>query len=233
MIYVMSDLHGEYKKYIEMLKKINFGKDDVLYILGDVVDRGKEPFKILKDMSSRDNVFPIMGNHELIALELLRYLSVEITEENYNKMLDKDIMKAMIEWQLSGGNTTIDGYLSLNKQERKAMLEYMNDFSPYETIDIADKTFILVHAGLGNFDPHKKLCNYTLNELTWFRPDYNEPYFNDENIFVVCGHTPTLAIIGEAKIFHHQNHIVIDCGATFNSGKLACLCLDTMKEYYI
>lgn len=37
---------------------------DVLYILGDVVDRGPEPMKILNDMSMRINVFPILGNHD-------------------------------------------------------------------------------------------------------------------------------------------------------------------------
>ena len=42
MHYVMSDLHGEYEKYLEMLKKIKFTDDDVLYVLGDVVDRGKQ-----------------------------------------------------------------------------------------------------------------------------------------------------------------------------------------------
>lgn len=233
MIYVMSDLHGEYEKYMEMLKKINFNENDILYILGDVVDRGKKPFEILKDMSMRDNVYPVIGNHELIALELLRYLSVEITEENYDKTLDETIMKATIEWQLSGGSSTIDGYLSLSKQERNELLEYMSDFAPYETIDIEDKTFILVHAGLGNFEPNKKLKDYSLNELTWTRPQYNQKYFDDNNIFIVCGHTPTLALTGKPEIYHCNQHLIIDCGATFKGGRLACLCLDTMEEYYV
>ena len=64
MIYVMSDLHGEYDKYLAMLKKIKFSDADELYILGDVVDRGKKPVEILQDMSMRHNVFPIMGNHD-------------------------------------------------------------------------------------------------------------------------------------------------------------------------
>ncbi len=47
MIYVMSDIHGEYDKYIKMLELINFSDEDELYILGDIVDRGKEPVKVL------------------------------------------------------------------------------------------------------------------------------------------------------------------------------------------
>ncbi len=36
----MSDLHGNYKAYILMLKKIDFKDEDMLYILGDILDRG-------------------------------------------------------------------------------------------------------------------------------------------------------------------------------------------------
>ena len=49
MIYVMSDIHGCYEKYLKMLNKIKFSSDDTLYILGDVVDRGPEGMKALLD----------------------------------------------------------------------------------------------------------------------------------------------------------------------------------------
>ena len=42
MTYVMSDLHGCYDKYAQMLEKIGFGDGDTLYILGDVIDRGPD-----------------------------------------------------------------------------------------------------------------------------------------------------------------------------------------------
>ncbi|HIR16153.1 MAG TPA: serine/threonine protein phosphatase, partial [Candidatus Onthosoma merdavium] len=50
--------------------------------------------------------------------------------------------------------------------------------------------------------------------------------------FVIVGHTPTLGISGKAEIFHHNQFIAIDCGACFQDGALACLCLDTMEEFY-
>lgn len=40
MIYVMSDIHGCYEQFMIMLKKIHFTDTDILYILGDVIDRG-------------------------------------------------------------------------------------------------------------------------------------------------------------------------------------------------
>ena len=64
MVYVISDIHGCYDEYIELLKKINFCDEDELYILGDVVDRGAEPIKVLQDMMLRANVYPILGNHD-------------------------------------------------------------------------------------------------------------------------------------------------------------------------
>ena len=43
MTYAMSDMHGCYDEYKEMLKKINFADKDRLFVLGDVVDVGKSP----------------------------------------------------------------------------------------------------------------------------------------------------------------------------------------------
>ena len=67
MIYVMSDLHGDYKKYLQMIEKIKLNNDDLLYILGDVIDRGDDGLKILFDMMKRPNIIPLLGNHEYMA----------------------------------------------------------------------------------------------------------------------------------------------------------------------
>lgn len=50
--YVISDIHGMYNKFIELLNKIKLKDTDTLYILGDVLDRGPDPIKtLLKIMS--------------------------------------------------------------------------------------------------------------------------------------------------------------------------------------
>ena len=71
MTYVLSDLHGRYDLYMAMLKKINFGDGDTLYILGDCVDRGDEGLKIVLDIAQRDNVICLMGNHDFVASSIL------------------------------------------------------------------------------------------------------------------------------------------------------------------
>ena len=74
MTYVMGDIHGCYEQYAAMLKEIRFSDEDVLYVIGDVIDRGRRSIDVLTDMSMRANVFPILGNHEFMALHLLSKL---------------------------------------------------------------------------------------------------------------------------------------------------------------
>ncbi|MDD6083438.1 MAG: metallophosphoesterase, partial [Oscillospiraceae bacterium] len=52
----MSDIHGMYEKYLKMLDVIKFSDDDVLYILGDIIDRGPEPIEIILDIMTRPNI---------------------------------------------------------------------------------------------------------------------------------------------------------------------------------
>ena len=72
MIYAMSDLHGCFNAYLEMLKKIDLKEEDTLYILGDVIDRGLYGIDILLDMMKRPNIKPLIGNHEDMALPVMR-----------------------------------------------------------------------------------------------------------------------------------------------------------------
>ena len=67
MNYVISDIHGCYREYQKLLEKIHFSDTDVLYLLGDMVDRGPEPVKVLQDVMLRSNVYPILGNHDYMA----------------------------------------------------------------------------------------------------------------------------------------------------------------------
>lgn len=233
MIYAVSDLHGEYEKYVALLATIHFCENDTLYVLGDIVDRGPDPIRILQDMASRPNIYPLMGNHEFMALDLLRHLMVEITAENYQTHMDEARMTSLLEWQLNGGSTTLAGFQKLSLPERFDLLDYVSDFPLYDAVDLGDRTFLLVHAGLGGFQKNKPLRSYTPQELLFSRPDYDRQYFDDPSIYIVSGHTPTLAITGKAEIYHSCHNILIDCGASYEKGRLACLCLDTLEEYYI
>lgn len=231
--YVISDIHGEYDMFMDLLEKIDFKSSDTLYIIGDIIDRGPHPIKIIKKIMSMSNVICLIGNHELMALHSLKFLVQDITEENINDMNTKVLEEYLLWVKYNGGQTTIDEFRALPKEEQLEVIEYLMDFLVYEEIKVAGRDYLLVHAGLGGFYPGKNIEDYSIDELVWDRPNYDVKYFDDK--FVVTGHTPTQIINGNTNpgfIYRRYNNIVIDCGAHYSGGRLAALCLDTDKEYY-
>ena len=225
MIYVMSDLHGCYDKYERMLKKISFSKDDILYILGDVVDRGPNGMKILLDIGRRENVILFRGNHDYQAEILLSNL-YRIEEGSYSK----ELVKVYELWLFDGGKTTLEEYLLLSEEERKEVLTVLGNALTSKEIEVNGKTFLLAHT-VPEVDI---ICDYeewTLEDYILGEPDYEEIYFDDK--YVITGHTPTSYIDRNSlgKIWMENQHIAIDCGAVFGY-PLGCLCLDTMEEFY-
>lgn len=232
MFYVMSDIHGEYDKYIKMLELINFSNADELYVLGDIVDRGKEPVKVLLDMMSRANIFPVMGNHDLLALDIMKKLCVDIEEENFATQVDISVMNEVLDWFNDGGMPTLEKFRELDKTQRGEVIEYVESFPLCEIAEVNENIFILVHAGLGNFSKNKKFKDYTPEEVLLYRTNPDIRLFDDDSVYVVSGHTPTQTITGKSEIYIKNNNICIDCGACFG-GRLGCLCLDTMEEFYV
>lgn len=230
--YVISDIHGQYDMFIELLDKIQFQNTDTLYILGDILDRGPHPIKTLMKLMEMPNVICIVGNHEYMALECLEFLIKEITDTSIEE-LDEKMLDNLVTWQYNGSKSTIDEFRQLDSETRRDVIDFIKDFLIYEEIAVNGKNYLLVHAGLGNYLPDKDIEDYSIHELIWTRADYDVQYF--KNTYVVTGHTPTQTIednLHPGYIYQRNNHIAIDCGASYLGGRLAALCLDTGKEYY-
>lgn len=229
MTYVCSDIHGHYDKYKRMLEEIQFKPSDTLYILGDVIDRGPDGIKILRDMMSRPNVIPILGNHEFTAAVCLPWLMEEITGQNLNN-LSEDQIAALSEWTANGGGPTLRELKLLNQREREEILEYLQEMELYAEVETGGKSFVLVHAGLDNFAPDKPLEEYNLVDFLFGRPGADTVYYPEKT--VIFGHTPTRLLSGRDRILSWRTMIDIDCGCGFG-GPLGCLCLETMEEFYV
>ena len=232
MIYAVSDIHGCYDKYKELLKKIDFGPNDTLYVLGDVIDRGPDGFKIMLDMAQRPNVVNLMGNHEAMALDALHRI-LNAAEENGEIVLSGDDADTVDLWFYNGGELSLADFLWLNDEQKQIVWEYMSNMPLYKELEAGGQQFVLVHGGLANFSSSHKLDDYTPHEILWCRPEKDTAYFSDK--YVVFGHTPVqlLNTNAPAKIYRKDNLIDIDCGCVFHSGRLGCLCLDTMEETYV
>lgn len=217
--YVMSDLHGCYDKFIQMIKTIDFKDNDELYILGDILDRGNKPLEILDYIVSHKNIHLLKGNHEKIFQEFYE------TGDSYL-------------WYCNGGQPTHSELLEKPYYYEEELYKYIKKLP---IIKVVDK-FILVHAGLNFFNNYNELeLNEFLNNqdeetCLWTRENIdNEKQFKDYT--VICGHTPIQAITynycEETQILKRTGTIYIDCGCCFEKGRLACLRLDNMKEFYI
>ena len=216
--YVLSNLHVQYDKFMDMLKLIKFNDNDKMYILGDIFDRGPDPLKILDYVICRKNIDFIPGNHEYMFLEFYN---------TYDARL----------WSYNGGRTTMTQLMERGEDYLKALYDYLTKLP---LVKVHDK-FILTHAGL--YLP-KNQNQYTLQEILslqnaefnlWSRSNINnERQYKDYT--VICGHTPTLYVDPDQyqmSIVRRKGTIYIDCGATFSDGRLACLRLEDNKEFYI
>ena len=77
MIYIMSDIHGGWNEYRDILEQIQFSDNDHLYMLGDAIDRGPDGIEVLLDIMARKNVTMLLGNHEKMMLDALRKRDAE------------------------------------------------------------------------------------------------------------------------------------------------------------
>ncbi len=223
MTYVMSDLHGNYQKFLEMLEKISFSDNDILYILGDILDYGDEPMELIADLSVRLNVYPIAGEHDFLAARMLK---------GFDGMLksgaspDPAYIAEMTQWVQEGGQSTLDGFRALDEEQREGVLEYLEEMTLFEELEINGKQYTLVHAGIADYNDGDELEDFLPEDF--FSEPLDPARILMKNGTVVVGHKPTAS----GKIERGEGSFLIDCGVC-EGGSLGCLCLENGKEYYV
>ncbi|MCI8537526.1 MAG: hypothetical protein HFF18_02550 [Oscillospiraceae bacterium] len=158
MRYAISDLHGCYDKYQALLKKICFGPEDTLYVLGDVLDRGPDGFRILLDMAGRSNVVGLLGNHEAMAIQALPGLLGAGGPDWEGK--------AEL-WFQNGGEASVTGFLQLSAGEMRRAWDYLLSMPLYWELEAGGRRFVLLHDGLKGFSPNRPLKDYGQDEILW------------------------------------------------------------------
>ncbi len=222
MTYVMSDIHGNYQGFLNILSQIGLREQDILYILGDLVDYGDESMELLADLSLRLNVYALAGEHDFLAVRML---------SGFDKMLksgatpDGDYIAEMTAWVKEGGQPTLEAFRSLDDDQKEGVLEYLEELTLYEDITVGGKRYVLTHAGIADYEAGEDLDAYLPEDFFSEPLDPSYPLMEDATL--VVGHVPTRS----GKIERGEGSIFLDCGSC-EGGKLACLCLDNGKEYY-
>lgn len=227
--YVMSDLHGCYDEFQAMLNHIHFCEYDQLYILGDVCDRGPKSIPLLQEIMKHDNMFLILGNHDLWLRDFADYL-IELKNNRTQEIAPKELQL----WATSnGGASTIEQFLSLSNPECYDIKTYLEKQPCYQVLSIKQKNYVLVHAGVGPViqDIHE-LASVPECILVWANGELGHNPF--KNASLVVGHVPTF-IYGpsyDGQIIHDEIHhsFHIDGGCVFGHA-LLCLRLEDEKKF--
>lgn len=214
MIYCMSDIHGEYDRFMKMLELIKFSDTDTLYIIGDVIDRNPGGIDILLKIMESPNMIMLLGNHEQLCLDTLG---------------PNNIIGRRAVWLKNGGGGTYQELMyMMSPAERNQILRYLAELPDYLNIEVNGQKFHLVH-GVPSDDPYVRI---------WKRPSFSAPPpFPDRT--VIFGHTPTCFLnqtIGTPFTIWYGNGIIdIDCGCGRDTElrRLGCLRLDDMAEFYV
>ncbi len=222
MTYVISDIHGNYEKFKSILSQIGLRESDTLYILGDLLDYGDSSMELINDLSLRLNVYCIAGEHDFLAARMLK--SFCATQES-GSLPDSETLAEMTAWVQDGGQSTLEAFRALSKDEREGVLEYLEELLLFEELDVNGTHYLMVHAGIADYSPDTELDDYQPEDFFCVSPSADYPLI--EGTTLIVGHQPTKS----GRIERGEGSIFLDCGAA-EGGALGCLCLETGKEFY-
>lgn len=225
-IIAISDIHGNLNFFLELLEKINYSENDVLILVGDLIEKGDRSLETLRyiiQLSKEREVHIVSGNCDTL-WEDIKY---EIDDENLlrymifrkNSILNEMCKELSIEVNENSDIKYIKEQIGQNFSYELNWLEELPHI--IETDD-----FIFVHAGITS----ENLEEQKVNEV--IRRDA----FMEEGLvfskYVIVGHWPT-ANYGKEKgccnpiISKEQRIISIDGGNMIKSeGQLNALIIN-------
>ena len=224
MTYVMSDLHGEYRLFVALMKKIHFSTKDRLYICGDVIEKGPQSVKLIKKLLSLPNVYIIRGNHEDAFIQYYHSLMAETDDFYFVLSKLREYIQGdghLLDWE------TIDAIENL----------------PYY---IETDSFICVHAGLMLTEDGRlpNLSRARAEDMLYNRRFKNPDVLPKDGKCVFYGHTATTGVNVEGGIltyiregsdphdFSSYIKVHLDMGS-FVTGRVGCFCIDNCQCYYV
>ncbi len=210
LLYVLSDIHGEFEMFQILLKDYDQEKHQLI-LIGDLLDRGaksKECLLLGKKLVEEQQAVYLKGNHEDLFLRFL-----EDPENRYPNYI------------LNGGGETIESLLhpgavaeyspteiSMMIQSRyKSLINFLKELPLY--IEWGD--YLFVHAGV-NLEK-KDWKDTSVQDFMWIRKEFHENHNNTDKI-IVFGHTPTSYLyhdIEATKLWHSDRKIGIDGGGVY------------------
>jgi serine/threonine protein phosphatase 1 len=204
---VISDIHGCVQTFARLLSKVNLNKEDQLFLLGDLIDRGPYSYniivKIWELLDQGYQIYILRGNHE--------QLFIDLSAKSKEKL--KSFAKKQYTLHL----------LTKDIRFRPVMRNFFKLLPHYYITG----NQILVHAGI-NTSSEAPLKEY--RDMLWIRSFQVTPSVLG-NRQVIHGHVPTPLNTILKRIKDKKSRIPLDNGCIragrSGFGRLLCLNLDT------
>jgi serine/threonine protein phosphatase 1 len=230
MTFVVANLYARLDKLEKLIKKINLKESDTLYILGNIVDYGEQSMELVNDLSTRYNVYSVLGEHDYKAYLLLSEFDRILREGGAPSV---SFSKEMIAWSQDGGQATLEAFKSADADSKEGFLDYLSDLPVFEEVTLNNgKEFVLTCRGIDNFNKDTDLYDYELDDFMNGYLDIEKTYFDDRTMvvgYLDYEHTPAGR---QGKISAKNNNIALACDMSENDD-VVCLCLETNEEYYV
>lgn len=226
MVYVISDIHGNMRRFTSVMKQIDLKPEDMLYVLGDVVDRYPDGIRILRKIMAMPNAKMILGNHE--------YMMLRALGQPYDGYADDG--RAKDHWYRNGGKVTHNHFKFLRKTLRQEIIDYLRALPLSLDVQVNGKSYKLVHGApveCFDFDP---MYQNPTHFAVWKRLGIDDGVKGEQ--ILIFGHTPTGYYQDKSpmELWYGPDKIGIDCGSGYPEdgglGRLACLRLDDGKVFY-
>ncbi len=220
--YVIGDIHGCFDQFTELLKKINYKKDeDKLILLGDLVNRGPDSLSVINHCMADSSIITVLGNHDLYLLYLLSIDKAtgslkEVVEANRNKQIFKWLLKMPL------------------------MLEIVDEFT--------GNSFLIAHAGIPEIwspEKTKKLASEVtsllqknplkvLQSMWGDNPNqWNEELVNDERCRIIINYLTRMRFVDKNCKLDLKNNTVKASAGFKPWFKYSSKVHEEKKQYYV
>ncbi len=218
---VTSDVHGHYRHLKNLLKKIDFSSNDILFIVGDIIEKGPYSLKTLRyvmELCSNYTVYPIMGNVDAFRLVMLDDDSTKGCEGllKYIHFMEKHWGGCIFSDMCYELGLDIQGVSDIPKVKARIRESYKAEFDFLRNLPtmLETQNFIFVHAGLPSEDINAFVGT---DAFSYLKNDAFMEKGLEFNKYVVVGHWPVTLYNGEIAssnpiINRKQKIISIDGG---------------------
>ena len=212
-VLVVSDIHGNLPFLKGVLAKVNFSQEDILILLGDLLERhedGLDTLRYVMELSKTHTVYTILGNCDNVILDFVDKLG-NTTEtffhERWFKMGEKSVLVKMAH-MVGAQVDTIDDYPAARAAIAKNFPEELAFLRGLPHI-LINNDYIFVHGGVPREDH--------LEDLEAFKVMKNDNFLGQKQVqpfrrWVVVGHWPVTLyradIQSAAPIIDQNRHII-------------------------